>query len=128
MPCGLPGTTTGSPGPARFYGARTHLSRGFGALSYLGRRSYECYLFHAFALFAINGLWRRYSGIWHTQLSPSIGISLTLIVYLGMLVLGAGLIGRYFADPANRLLRSQFGRFRARPAVFANPVEVPATK
>jgi peptidoglycan/LPS O-acetylase OafA/YrhL len=65
---------------------------------FCGRLSYELYLFHLVILGGIRTLWPPGMTAGDGKLS-------LLAVYLALSAIVAGLIGRFYAGPLNRLLR-----------------------
>jgi peptidoglycan/LPS O-acetylase OafA/YrhL len=87
----------GALGPAKPPGP---MARG---LAFLGRHSYELYLFHIAVLAALRELWPR------SQVPASLKLPLLALFLLLSCVLAAA-IARYFADPLNRRLRQRLAR------------------
>lgn len=87
---------------------RTRLAS-YDPLAYLGRLSYEVYLFHMTSFALLNSIiTHRYPG-------------LILAVALLCVVTVSDLIARFYAEPLNRLVRAVLLPVRPRPTVEAVP-------
>jgi peptidoglycan/LPS O-acetylase OafA/YrhL len=104
---------------ARFHPAPAALNPFGRALGFFGRLSYECYLFHAFVIVALLNTWRRLPVAWHERLSAASWVGLMCLMYFGLLSATAWIIGRYYAEPLNRLIRARLGSLLGRPAAPA---------
>jgi peptidoglycan/LPS O-acetylase OafA/YrhL len=82
---------------------------------WLGRHSYELYLFHIIVLALMRNIWNK-------QTLPAVAWLPWLILFLGASVFAATLVARFVSEPANRAIRHRFGLSGSRaPSIQAEP-------
>jgi len=80
--------------------------RVLGPLRWMGRHSYELYLFHIVVLACMRDLVPR-------DALANGAKPLWLIVFVALSCIAAAVVSRYFTEPANRALRQRFATPRA---------------
>jgi len=83
-------------------------SRILAGLRWLGRHSYELYLFHIIVLGIMRGIWPR-GTLAHAYKGPA------MAAFVALSALTAWIVARFYAEPLNIALRVAFSKLRRMP-------------